>query len=841
MSTVYLAHDPHFDRDVAVKLLPQELLNRGNLRRRFDREAKIVASLDHPAIVPVYDFGEQDGLPFLVMRFMAGGSLADRLIQGPLSIQEASRLLAHLAPALDEVHEKGVVHRDLKPSNILFDQRNEPFISDFGTATFTFAHTKLTETGGAVGTPAYMSPEQIQGQMALNGRSDIYSLGVILFEMLAGQHPFQTNTPIGLAVKHIFEPIPSIQAMQPDLPAGSQEIITKAMAKEVQDRYQTAVELANCLQILAGENKEDSQTVVNGGQTAVPQSRQFALIIHTDQYEDDLLSQLAAPTANINQLADLLHDPGIGGYDEVVCAINESGEELRRIISRFFAEKKADDLLLLYFSGHIAVDSKGQMYFAARTTDHNLLRATSVSGVFLADEMDNSHAQKQLLILDCFFSKVLLSDKHPTHHVPGVVGKAINTGAMFSRNGRARFILSASDSIHYVWQGNGVSGQPGVSRFSEYFVDGLQNGVTDRDNSDDITLQEMYHYIKERTHSDANQTSSARHIPRVWVDNENTQLILAKNPRLSQSEIRVKQNGANQDQRPISLSSAKQAEAKKRPRWYWAVGFCLLIGFLLLLGSGPKAENGRSTLFAAAAPSQSPTSLPPTATPTKKPTSQPTRNNRLVLPTTKPSLTPLPQSTRELTMTTVATRADKQSSVATALLPSSIFALPDTSATERAILETGDEVTVLGRSLTGNWFYVLNQEAVAGFVFGERLAWTGDFDALPQVPAAANNEAAQENCAGSACPRLRLDLYPLPGYRCEGGVSYRTVYMHGQGGNGRYTYYWNNKKMAGPLSEGFGFEVNNLAGDPVIGMGKVVSGDGQTAEKELFVSDFGCN
>ena len=232
MSIVYLAHDPHFERDVAVKLLPLELLHHTTFRRRFDREAKIVAALDHPAIVPVYDFGEQDNQPFLVMRFMAGGSLTDRLKQGPLTIHETARILNRLAPALDEVHRRGVVHRDLKPSNILFDQRNEPFISDFGTAKFTFEHTKLTETGGAVGTPAYMSPEQIQAEVEIDGRSDIYTLGIILFEMLTGKHPYQTKTPIGLAVKHIFEPVPRLQDMQPNVPAACQPAVANVMAKK---------------------------------------------------------------------------------------------------------------------------------------------------------------------------------------------------------------------------------------------------------------------------------------------------------------------------------------------------------------------------------------------------------------------------------------------------------------------------------------------------------------------------------------------------------------------------------------------------------------------------------
>lgn len=253
MSTVYLAHDPLFERDVAIKLLPQEMLDKPTLRARFDREARIVASLDHPAIVPVYDFGEKEEQPYIVLRFMLGGSLEDMLHQGPLSLSATAHIIQRLALALDEVHTKGIVHRDLKPSNILFDQRHEAFISDFGIVRLNIAGARLTSTGDAIGTPAYMSPEQIRGDRMLDGRSDIYALGVILFEMLAGKHPYDTQTPMGVAVKHITAPVPPIHHFQPDLPPEIQVILAKAMAKEPDDRYQTAGEMAEAVQMLLAQ------------------------------------------------------------------------------------------------------------------------------------------------------------------------------------------------------------------------------------------------------------------------------------------------------------------------------------------------------------------------------------------------------------------------------------------------------------------------------------------------------------------------------------------------------------------------------------------------------------
>ena len=157
MAVVLLARDPAMKRQVAVKVLPRQFTFDPQFRARFQREAEVIAALEHPAIVPIYDFGEYDDQPYIVMRYMPGGSLADRLKRGALPLAEAARIFTRLASALDEAHARGIIHRDLKPGNILFDQRGDPYISDFGIAKL--AETSTTFTGSAIiGTPAYMSP-----------------------------------------------------------------------------------------------------------------------------------------------------------------------------------------------------------------------------------------------------------------------------------------------------------------------------------------------------------------------------------------------------------------------------------------------------------------------------------------------------------------------------------------------------------------------------------------------------------------------------------------------------------------------------------------------------------
>lgn len=270
MATVYRAYDPRFEREVAIKVLPREMLHDPQFRTRFEREAKTIAMLEHPAIVPVYDFGEEDGQLYFVMRYMPGGSLADRLRQGPLSVEEATRILARLAPALDTAHAKGIIHRDLKPGNILFDQYGEPYLSDFGIAKLTQGSTTITGSA-IIGTPAYMSPEQAQGE-AIDARSDIYGLGVILFEMLTGQQPFQGDTPMSVVIKHITDPVPHILDLRPDLPVGIEKIVEKALAKRPEERFETASQLAEALQTVVRGEKPDIGVPPTESRMALPKT-----------------------------------------------------------------------------------------------------------------------------------------------------------------------------------------------------------------------------------------------------------------------------------------------------------------------------------------------------------------------------------------------------------------------------------------------------------------------------------------------------------------------------------------------------------------------------------------
>src|SRR5215208_2412516 len=260
MATVYRAFDPISNREVAIKVLPPEMLHNLLTRARFKRELKLIASLEHPAIVPVYDVGGEDNhQPYFVMRYMSGGSLTEMIKKGRFSLRDAALVIERLAAALDHAHSRGVIHRDIKPDNVLFDTSNNPYLSDFGVAKFT--ETLVSATGREViGTPAYISPEQALGEN-VDHRADVYGLGAMLYEMLTGERPFGKETVIGLALQHVNDPVPNILNLRPDLPGEVDVIIKTAMAKNRENRYDTALELAHELNKVAYEGEPTLQKI----------------------------------------------------------------------------------------------------------------------------------------------------------------------------------------------------------------------------------------------------------------------------------------------------------------------------------------------------------------------------------------------------------------------------------------------------------------------------------------------------------------------------------------------------------------------------------------------------
>lgn len=273
MAVVYLAHDPDIERDVAIKVIARQFLNDPEFRARFKREARLIAALDHSAIVPIFDYGEANEQPYIVMRYLPGGALTQRLSGQPLRLEIALTIIERLAQALDAAHKRGIIHRDIKPGNVLFDADGYAFLSDFGIAKLMQGATSYTQTGGPIGTPEYMSPEQAAGGKELDARSDIYSLGVIAYQLLTGRMPFTGDTPMQMMYQHVNRPVPPINTRSLGLPAKVNGVILKALAKKPEGRYASASEFATTLRaslfaaqarlpkpipVPAGQNKSDT-------------------------------------------------------------------------------------------------------------------------------------------------------------------------------------------------------------------------------------------------------------------------------------------------------------------------------------------------------------------------------------------------------------------------------------------------------------------------------------------------------------------------------------------------------------------------------------------------------
>src|SRR5579859_4223510 len=262
IATVYRAEQLNIQREVAIKVLKTQDAQ-GDFLHRLEREAATIARLSHPHIVKLFDYGQENGITYLVMELITGGSLADLIRTGPLSPFEANRILQQLASALDYAHREGVIHRDLKPHNVLMDTNGNALLTDFGLARLVQSTSILTHSGTVVGTPAYMSPEQWTGGI-IDARTDIYSLGVILFEMLTGRVPFSGETPYRMMHMHINEKPPYVHALNSAIPLSFDAVILKALAKDISQRFDSAGALASAFQ--AAVNDSPTLTVPADGE-----------------------------------------------------------------------------------------------------------------------------------------------------------------------------------------------------------------------------------------------------------------------------------------------------------------------------------------------------------------------------------------------------------------------------------------------------------------------------------------------------------------------------------------------------------------------------------------------
>jgi hypothetical protein len=261
MAVVYKAWQPSLERFVALKVLPQYFLHDAEFLARFQLEARAAAQLSHPNVIHIYDTGEAEGIHYIAMEYLEGGSLSQRLAAGPLQPRDAQGILAQVASALDYAHARGLIHRDIKPANILFTADGRAKVTDFGIARAGDG-TRLTQTGTVMGTPEYMSPEQAEGR-PVDHRADLYALGVVLYQMLTGRAPFRGTTPHTTLHAVIYEPPPPPRQINPALSADTEKVVLKALAKRPEERFQRGAEMVSAFRAaLAGKPLPAAAAVV---------------------------------------------------------------------------------------------------------------------------------------------------------------------------------------------------------------------------------------------------------------------------------------------------------------------------------------------------------------------------------------------------------------------------------------------------------------------------------------------------------------------------------------------------------------------------------------------------
>ncbi len=243
MATVYKAYHPKLERYVAIKALHPAFLEDPNFLARFQREARVVAKLEHPHIVPIYDFAEHEGRPYLVMKFVEGETLKARLKRGVMTPDQIVEVVEAVGHALTYAHQRGVLHRDVKPSNVLLADDGRIYLADFGLARIAEAGESTLSADMMLGTPQYISPEQAMGASDLDDGTDIYSFGVMLYELTVGRVPFSGDTPFSVIHDHIYTPLPLPSVIKADMPEALERVLLKALAKEREDRYEQVADL----------------------------------------------------------------------------------------------------------------------------------------------------------------------------------------------------------------------------------------------------------------------------------------------------------------------------------------------------------------------------------------------------------------------------------------------------------------------------------------------------------------------------------------------------------------------------------------------------------------------
>lgn len=778
MSAVFKAHDPNLKRTVAVKIIHPHLTENPEFVQRFEQEAAVVAQLRHNNIVQVFDFNHQGDVYYMVMEYLVGETL-DKKIKAlneagmRMPLADTVRIVATLCDAIDYAHQRRMIHRDLKPANIMLNLVGEPILMDFGIAKIIGGHIH-TQTGAAIGTAAYMSPEQVRGQN-VDHRADIYALGIILYEILGGNPPFQSDSSFDVMRQHVESPVPNIQEVNANTPNWLVAIIEKALSKDPEHRYQIATEMANALRTAAVHFQSPMDTLA---------ARHLGRLSLLWQEAQDLFDD-----RNYGQCLDKLDELGRADAEYKQEQVADMRQEA---INRTYGRA-----VKLYNAGKLTESHTAVQTLRQRMPEYPGLDQLETQ---ILEGMAQQEAQDRLQQL--YSEAVNYLDNHQYE-------KAL---------------------AH--WQA--IQQAPG----SFNFPDELQ--------------------VEKRARQGIAGNLYTKALAVLGQGDFNQALALWQNVRQYDSDFPDKQN-------LVAEVEAQRLDQQRKRRLYLRVGGGAVVALILMAlaffifrdgsnGGGetemanpamtetpalseaeaavasatipPAAETATDTPVPTDTPalSEAEVAVPPTATAAQLPTETPTQEPEPTLsPTALPTSDPTP---------------DNQTIV---LEDSTLYSAPDATAEQVALLKEDDTVLVYGRSQTGNWLYVIDQDGHRGFVALDRMDWDGD---VAELPVFSGDITPTTEATAVSSGQLTLNLWGLPDtVRCETPGStawHQTIFMEGVAGSGTYTYFWEGQPVGGPTSSSITVELRSDGG-AIGGTGTVTSSDGQSASAALFLGNPGCN
>jgi serine/threonine protein kinase len=760
MSAVYRAFDPNLNRRVAIKIINQNLTDNPEFIKRFEQEASLIAQLRHPNIIQVHDFNHEGSTYYMVMEYIPGEPLSHRLealknAGMRLPLAETVRIMAKICSAVDYAHQRRMIHRDLKPANVLLDLLGEPTLTDFGIARMIGDQSPLF-SAMPLGTAAYMSPEQVRGDEA-DHRSDIYSLGIILYEMLSGDPPFHDDSTYQVMIKQVNEPVPDIRAVEMNTPHSLVAIIERALTKEPDGRFQTAGEMSNALNTVGLQLQGPADTLA---------------------------------TRHLDRLG-ILWQQARDAFDERAwqdCVVKL--DELRRTDPDYQHHKVSS----------LRRDALSQLCKQAEREFADGHFIDSLAAIAAIRQYDPEYPVNELE----FKVRMGMQQADLRNQLGQLYDEAVG-------------LLEVRDYEQALAKWNSI----------QLIKENLP--VTDPK------------LVEKRAREGACATLYTAALAAL-AKNE-PQLALAKLRRLREIDPQFPDSEGVKARAEAMQSAPSRLPKQSRLPVIWIGGIVVVLLLLVMagivlrrMGMGPTAVSSTPTR-----PLAMVTAMPTdTATPlivmtnTAVPAMPAASATSTVVEVVTAMATATAATTATITPSPTQTSTPESVDQAIAEANLSLFALPDAASAELAVIEAGKRVWVLARSQTGNWLYVSDENGERGFVSLDRLIWPGNVNTL-RVHEPVVAVVTPPVTAVPSTSNLVFSLYQLEGTQtCDGEAWTMMVFMEGQGGNGSYSYYWNDELRTANAASSYTFEVRSEGG-PIIGVGRVTSGD-LSVEKELFLT-----